>query len=125
MSSEESKPQHEPSDDARGRYVSANEYRRPSERIFRRSRAARDRRKKSDKSDFRFISLLLQLCVLAAMVLVAAGVFAQRYMQPGAQQPDGAQALFTPVFAGLSLIEFGVIGILIVFGCVLWLGRRR
>lgn len=112
-------------DDARGEYVSPKDYRRPSERIFRRSRAARDRRKKSDKSDFRFISLLLQLSVLAAMVLVAAGVFAQKYMQPGAEQTPQAQALFTPVFAGLSLIEFGAIGILIIFGCVLWLSRRR
>lgn len=111
--------------DARGAYVSARDYKRPSERIFRRSRAARDRRKRSDKSDFRFISLLLQLCVLAAMILVAAGVFAQRFMQPGAQDAAGAQAWFTPVFAGLSLIEISGIGILIIFGCVLWLSRKR
>lgn len=112
-------------DDARQHYVSPRAYKRPSERIFRRSRAARDRRKKSDSSDFRFISLLLQLSVLAAMVLIAAGVFAQRLMQTSAQDTGAAQALFTPVFAGLSLIEFGAIGILIIFSFVLWISRRR
>ena len=120
MSSDPSK-----TDDASADYVSPRTYKRPSERIFRRSRKARERRKISDKSDFRFISLLLQVSVLAAMVLVAAGVFAQKFMQPGAEQSTGTQALFTPVFAGLSLIEFGAIGVLLLFGGVLWLTRRR
>ena len=104
---------------------------RPSERIFRRSRAARNRRSKSDKSDFRFISIVLQLSVLVAMVLVAGAVFAQKAIQsPQNGYQDGTAnaggAFLTPVFAGLSLVEIGVIAFVIIMaGILLWQWRRK
>ncbi len=103
------------------------EYARRSDRIFRRSRAARARRAKSEKSDFRFISLLLQLSVLGAMLLVAAGVFAQKASVSDSGAPNGnASALLTPVFAGVSLAEiFAYSGLLLLVAALVWQIRKR
>lgn len=100
--------------------------RRSSDRIFRRSRAARARRANSERSDFRFVSLLLQLSVLGAMLLVAAGVFAQKAYMGGAQASGSAGAFLTPVFAGLSLAEIlAYSGLVLLVGALIWQMRRR
>lgn len=101
-------------------------YGRPSERIFRRSRAARERRIKADKADIKAIAMILQLCVLIALIIVGAGVAVQTGMIGGAssaQQGGSAIASWaSPWVLGLSKIE--VIGVALIMGLSVFLLRR-
>ncbi|MEE9346565.1 MAG: hypothetical protein V3U82_00115 [Robiginitomaculum sp.] len=102
---------------------------RPSERIFRRSRAARARRTASNKSDFKLITLLLQLSVLLALILVGLGAWAMKQLgraDSGAStNADMSAALSNwadPWLLGLSRIE--IIGICALAAFSLFMLRR-
>lgn len=107
--------------------------RRASERIFRRSRAARARRAKADKSDFRFISLILQLSVLLALGLVGLGVLAQKQVSEAAMSGRAPsvnlaamQDIAMPWLGPLSKLEVGgIVLIMLVSLTLLWRWRRR
>ena len=95
--------------------ISRHDYKRPSERIFRRSRKARARRRKSDRSDFRFISAMLQLSVLAALMLVLVGVWMQKSLTGTPVDVSGLAGLVEPWAFGLTRLEAGGIAILIIW----------
>lgn len=105
-----------------------SEYARPSDRIFRRSRAAKARRQAAAKSDFKFIALILQLSVLVALALIALGVMAQKDLTGGGLNMSGMAGLATPWLGPFSKLEVGGMGLmaLILAGVYLrWTMRRK
>lgn len=104
----------------------ARRYQRPSERMFRRSRAAQARRREKDKSDFRLISALLQVSVLAALVLVGAGVFAQRSLNGRPVDISIMSGWVSPWIGPVSKLEvagFVLIAALCVYLLLRWKKR--
>ena len=100
---------------------------RRKDRVFRRSRAARERRAVQDKKDFRLIIILLQVSVLGALVLAAIGVAGHRAIHdPSAAGQGAIFMLAEPVFMGLSMIEIGA-GIIFIgiVAALLWRGRKK
>lgn len=95
------------------------ERKRPSERIFRRSRAARARRTAGNKSDFRFITMLLQVSVLAALMLVGVGVWMQKSMSGEQADLSNFASLADPWKFGLTYLEAGGIAVLVTLSVIL------
>lgn len=94
--------------------------------MFRRSRAAQARRSAKDKSDFRLISALLQVSVLAALILVGAGVFAQRSINGRPVDMSALSGWVTPWIGPVSKLEvagFVLIGALCVYLLLKWQKR--
>ncbi len=106
---------------------------RALDRVFRRSRAARARRAKADKSDFRFISLILQLSVMLSLGLVALAILAQNQLSGPAQSRQGSwvdapflQDISLPWIGSLSKLDVGgIVFIMLVSLALLWRWRRR
>jgi len=100
---------------------------RRKDRAFKRSRAVRERRAAQDKKDFRLIVILLQLSVLGALVLAAAGIMGLRVVNnPNSEGQGFIVMLAEPVFLGLSAVEIGsgVIFVAVV-AALLWRGRKK
>jgi hypothetical protein len=115
-------------------YENPADYVRPSERIFRRSRAARMRRSVSNKSDFKLVTVLLQFSVLMALILVGLGAWTIKQLgQSGSVSTGGADmsalARWTdPWLLGLSRIEvigMGAIGLFCLFMLRRWRRSKR
>ena len=100
---------------------------RRKDRVFQRSRAARERRAVQDKNDFRLVVILLQLSVLGALLLAAIGVAGLRVVN----NPDSAGQgiifmLAQPVFMGLSMVEIGTgLIFIVVVAALLWRSRKK
>ena len=103
-------------------------YRRPSERIFRRSRAAQARREAKDKADFRLIFVLLQFSVLAALVIVAMSIFTQRSLEGNPVDTTALKAWAMPwlgPFSKIDVISFVILSLLAIYFALYFLRRRK
>ena len=103
-------------------------YRRPSERIFRRSRAAQERRAAKDKADFRLIFVLLQFSVLAALVIVAMSIFTQRSLEGNPVDTTALKAWAMPwlgPFSKIDVISFVILSLLSIYFALYFLRKRK
>lgn len=102
---------------------------RRSERLFKRSRAARSRKLQADKSDFKLISLILQLCTLGALLMVGAGVYVMRGMMGQGSRASGeleTVSFFQPWIGPFSQLEIAVFALFALLALlILWRWRRK
>lgn len=116
---------HAPSDDVE---PTRRSYRRPSERIFRRSRAAQARRAAKDKADFRLIFVLLQFCVLAALVIAGMSYFTQRSLIGSPVDMTALKAWAVPwlgPFSKIDVISFVILSFLAIYFALYFLRKRK
>ena len=95
---------------------------RPSERMFRRSRAAENRRIKSSNKDARFFRFVYSLAtigifvVFIIIVLMSKAAFAQKNVQDVAQDLEPANAYTCPLIGGMSLLDIMGLAFVLVAG---------
>ena len=103
-------------------------HRRPSERMFRRSRAAENRRRKAQKSESRFIQWTVALIMFVVMIVFGAtalitGSFAAA--APPAQSSNSENVLTRPLLGDYSPLDIMGLVFVLVAGYAVFRKFRR
>lgn len=102
-------------------------YQRPSERMFRRSRAAEARRRASERKDAKFMRLVFGIAGFAALIaMMFFYMFAQTAQAAEAASEDGSKSMLTqPMLGNLTLIDMAGIAFVFIAGYAVWLRYKK
>lgn len=102
-------------------------YVRPSERMFRRSRAAEARRRASERKDAKFIRLVYGIAGFAALLaFLLFYMFAQTVQaQETSEETPPETALTQPIYGDFTVLDLAGVAFVFIAGYAVWLQYKN